>query len=102
MVIEEVSGIEYKTYIDKYISKPLGMIASNSSLCEHMQPLLAKSYDCNGEQCLYWKGFLLKRQSELALPTYSQKQTDTQDLILKGRAIEKKLIQGNRFPELNY
>jgi CubicO group peptidase (beta-lactamase class C family) len=56
--------------------------------------------DCNGEECLYWLGYLLKKQSILSPLTSSQKSFSPNDLILKGREIEEELIRGNRSPGL--
>jgi CubicO group peptidase (beta-lactamase class C family) len=48
IVIEEVSGMEFKTYIQKNICRPLGMLTANFSLRDYMVPMLAKSYDSAG------------------------------------------------------
>ncbi|XPS83601.1 beta-lactamase domain protein [Desulfosarcina variabilis str. Montpellier] len=48
IVIEEVSGVEFKTYIQNNICRPLGMATSNFSLRDYMVPMLAKSYDSAG------------------------------------------------------
>jgi len=58
--------------------------------------------DCNGEECLYSLGYVLKKVSDLAVSTYAQKAAGLQDLEKKGREIEKKLIRSDRFQELNY
>ncbi len=50
IVIEEVSGVEFKTYIQDHICRPLGMMTSNFSLRDYMSPLLAKSYDSTGAE----------------------------------------------------
>lgn len=50
IVIEEVSGVEFETYVQKNICRPLGMIASNFSLRDYMTPILAKSYDSAGAE----------------------------------------------------
>jgi CubicO group peptidase (beta-lactamase class C family) len=50
IVIEEVSGIEFKKYVKEKICMPLGMVASNFSLRDNMAPLLAKSYDIEGNE----------------------------------------------------
>jgi CubicO group peptidase (beta-lactamase class C family) len=48
IVIEEVSGVEFKTYVQNHICRPLGMLTSNFSLRDYMHPMLAKSYDSTG------------------------------------------------------
>ena len=48
IVIEEVSGMEFKTYIQNNICRPLGMLTANFSLRDYMIPMLAKSYDSMG------------------------------------------------------
>lgn len=53
--------------------------------------------DCNGEQCLYWLGYLLRKVSDLTASTYAQKAASLQDLEKKGREIEKKLFRSDRF-----
>lgn len=50
IVVEEVSGVEFKTYVQNNICRPLGMIGSNFSLRHYMVPMLAKSYDSAGAE----------------------------------------------------
>jgi CubicO group peptidase (beta-lactamase class C family) len=50
IVIEEVSGVEFKTYVQNNICRPLGMMTSNFSLRDYMPPMLAKSYDSAGAE----------------------------------------------------
>ena len=50
IVIENVSGVEFKTYAKNNICRPLGMLASNFSLRDYMTPILAKPYDSAGAE----------------------------------------------------
>ena len=42
VVIEEVSGVEVKTYVRNNICRPIGMMASNFSFRDDMAPMLAR------------------------------------------------------------
>ena len=53
IVVEEVSGVEFKTYVRNNICRPIGMIASNFSLRDYMTPMLARSYDGSGAESPY-------------------------------------------------
>ena len=50
IVIEKVSGMEFRDYIEENICKPLGMLRSNFALRDDMLPALAKSYDSEGAE----------------------------------------------------
>jgi CubicO group peptidase (beta-lactamase class C family) len=50
IVIENVSGMAFRDYIEDNICKPLGMLRSNISLRDDMLPTLAKSYDSEGAE----------------------------------------------------
>lgn len=50
IVIENVSGVEFKTYVKNNICRPLNMLASNFSFRDYMTPILAKPYDSAGAE----------------------------------------------------
>jgi CubicO group peptidase (beta-lactamase class C family) len=50
IVVEAVSGMAFKDYIEENICKPLGMLTSNFSLRDYMMPMMAKSYNNAGAE----------------------------------------------------
>lgn len=53
IVIEEVSGIEFETYLKEKICMPLGMVTSNFSFGDAI-PMMAKSYDIEGKEMPFY------------------------------------------------
>jgi CubicO group peptidase (beta-lactamase class C family) len=53
--------------------------------------------DCNAEECLNHLGFLLKKQPDTTLSTYSRKVVSSDDQNKKGKEIEKMLMRRSRF-----
>jgi hypothetical protein len=58
--------------------------------------------DCNGEPCLYQRGYLLKKQPEPALSIYAQQAATPREMKRIGKEIEEKLSGGDRLPALSY
>lgn len=58
--------------------------------------------DCDGGECLYHLGYLLKKQT-IAMPLPDTRGTfSASDLQKKGQEVERKLIQRFRFPDTSH
>lgn len=110
IVIEEVSGVEFKTYIQNNICEPLSMITSNFSLRDYMIPMLAKSYDGEGAESpfLYIRnepaGSFISNTLEMSL--FMRMILDGGKLfgrrILKQSTLEQMFVQQNGNIELDF